>query len=143
MALPRVPERLFRPFKEPLMSTKIATTRFYNHSDHETIAGWTLPRERQILYALARWLPGPIVEVGSWLGLSTTAIARGIRTPATPSASTRSISLPRYVPSVENGMAFFLSDDPVPLWINTNHHYQNEILPIISKPGGSNKVLRL
>src|SRR5262249_5491352 len=27
----------------------------------------------------SRWLPGPIIEIGSWCGLSTTAIAQGIR----------------------------------------------------------------
>ena len=139
-----IDERLFRPFKEPLMSTRVATTRFYNYSDHGTIAGWMSPPERQILYALARWLPGPIVEIGSWLGLSTTAIARGIRDSGhTKRFDTFDLKLaPDMYRPVENGMAFFLSDDPTPLWINTNHHYQNEILPIISKPGGSNKILR-
>jgi predicted O-methyltransferase YrrM len=35
--------------------------------------------ERHVLYALARWLSGPVTEIGSWLGLSTVALAQGIR----------------------------------------------------------------
>src|SRR5215207_804975 len=41
--------------------------------------GWLNQVEMQILYSLARRGEGPILEIGSWLGRSTTAIAAGIR----------------------------------------------------------------
>jgi hypothetical protein len=43
------------------------------------IPGWLTANERRALYALARWAPGPTLEIGSRVGLFTTAIARGIK----------------------------------------------------------------
>ena len=139
-----VDEGQFRPFKERLMSMQVAKTRFYRYSDHQTIVGWMTPRERQMLYALAYWLPGPIVEIGSWLGLSTTAIARGIRDSGEVKRfDTYDLKLtPDMYRPCKDGMAFYISGDPDPLWINSDHHYRTEILPIISRPGGSNEILR-
>jgi predicted O-methyltransferase YrrM len=45
----------------------------------EGVMGWLRPNERNALYALARWLPGPFLEVGPWAGLSTLVIANGIK----------------------------------------------------------------
>lgn len=41
--------------------------------------GWLNATDMQILYSLAALVPGPILEVGSWLGRSTVAISAGIR----------------------------------------------------------------
>lgn len=41
--------------------------------------GWLNGTDMQILYSLAALVPGPILEVGSWLGRSTVAISAGIR----------------------------------------------------------------
>jgi hypothetical protein len=136
-------KNLFRGFKEPLMS-KVATTRFFSYSDHQSIVGWMTPRERQLLYALGLWLPGPVVEIGSWLGLSTTAIARGIRDSGEQKRFDTfdlKLTTDMYHP-VEDGMAFCLPDDPVPLWVNSKRDYEATILPFINKPGGSNQILR-
>jgi hypothetical protein len=102
------------------------------------------PRARQALYALARWLPGPIVEIGSWVGLSTTAIARGIRDSLQGKRfDTIDLKLTADMyRRVEDGMAFYHPDDPIPLWINSKSHCENEILPVIGKPVGSNEILR-
>src|SRR5688500_4800072 len=43
------------------------------------VGGWLSPREQQALYALARWSPGPILEIGPWLGRSTVCLARGVQ----------------------------------------------------------------
>ena len=42
------------------------------------ISGWMTFREQRALYALARFSPGPVLEIGAWLGRSTVCIGRGI-----------------------------------------------------------------
>ena len=124
--------------------SKVAATRFFSYSDHREIAGWMTARERQTLYALARWLPGPIVEIGSWVGLSTTAIAQGIRDSGQSKRfDTFDLKLtPDNFRPVEGGMGFFVPDDPVAVATTTELSYRTDVLPILSKPGGSNEVLR-
>ena len=46
---------------------------------HEMPKGWLSLDEIRILYTLARLVPGPILELGSWLGRSSAAIAQGIK----------------------------------------------------------------
>lgn len=41
------------------------------------IAGWLSPNEASVLYDLAKESQGPIVEIGSWRGKSTAALALG------------------------------------------------------------------
>ncbi|GGJ02153.1 Stf0 family sulfotransferase [Neoroseomonas lacus] len=41
--------------------------------------GWMRPIELRILYTLARRTAGPVLEVGSWIGRSSSAIAAGLR----------------------------------------------------------------
>lgn len=41
--------------------------------------GWMRPIELRILYTLARRSAGPVLEVGSWIGRSSSAIAAGLR----------------------------------------------------------------
>ena len=36
---------------------RVATTPFYRQRDHQLMGNWLSPKERQVLYALARWLP--------------------------------------------------------------------------------------
>src|SRR5262249_40756292 len=40
--------------------------------------GWLTSREENALYSLGRWTRGPILEIGPWLGRSTTILALGI-----------------------------------------------------------------
>lgn len=46
--------------------------------------GWLSATDLQILYSFAALLPGPILEIGAWLGRSTAAIAAGIRDSGMP-----------------------------------------------------------
>jgi len=46
---------------------------------NEMPKGWLTPLEMRMLYSIAKHSPGPILELGSWLGRSTVAIAAGIR----------------------------------------------------------------
>jgi hypothetical protein len=41
--------------------------------------GWTSPLELQLLYNLARYGTGELLEIGSWIGRSTVALALGVR----------------------------------------------------------------
>ena len=41
------------------------------------IEGWLTPREADLLYGMAHNSPGPVVEIGSFMGRSTTALALG------------------------------------------------------------------
>jgi predicted O-methyltransferase YrrM len=46
------------------------------------IQGWLTMSERQALHTLGRLAPGPLLEVGPWLGLSTVYLAHGASTRA-------------------------------------------------------------
>lgn len=46
---------------------------------HRYPDGWMRPIELRILYTLARRAEGPVLEVGPWIGRSTSAIAAGLR----------------------------------------------------------------
>lgn len=46
---------------------------------HRYPDGWMRPIELRILYTLARRTAGPVLEVGSWIGRSSSAIAAGLR----------------------------------------------------------------
>jgi hypothetical protein len=133
----------FRPPLQQLM-LRAAATRFYRPSDHLEIRGFHTPKERQILYALARWLPGPIIEIGSWCGLSTTAIAQGIRDSGErKSFHTYDLALTLdNIRPVDGGMGLFLDGDDVPHGVCTEELYQRDILPVLSAPGSSQGELR-
>src|SRR5687767_8828205 len=77
--MPELEQHLFTDPSVRSFIDRVASVRYFVPLDHERIAGWLSPRERQVLFALGRWAPGPILEVGPWAGLSTTAIAQGIR----------------------------------------------------------------
>jgi predicted O-methyltransferase YrrM len=56
---------------------------------HGYPAGWMIDAELLMLYKLARVSAGPILEVGPWLGRSTSAICAGVRdNPAAPAFDT-------------------------------------------------------
>ena len=133
----------FNGFSRPIMA-KIASTRFYRYSEHLQIPGWMTPKERQALYALARYLPGPITEIGSWIGLSTTAIARGVKDSKQPKQfRTYDLKLTEHqFRPVEGGIGMFINDGDAPSGICTEESYLREIKPVITAPGGSNGMLK-
>jgi hypothetical protein len=136
----------FKGFSDTIRPSmaKVANTRFYRHAEQSGIPGWLSPKERQVLYALGRWLPGPITEIGSWVGLSTTAIARGIKDSKQPKEfRTYDLRLTedqfRLIPG---GIGSFLPNDDVCHAVCTEEFYRVEIQPILSSPGGSNGMLK-
>lgn len=64
------------------LESRALRARFYRNV--RGVTGWLSQRERRALYALARTLPGPFLEIGPWAGLSTSIIAYGIRDSAKP-----------------------------------------------------------
>src|SRR5689334_2335779 len=70
--------RDLRKFSNPIFR-QLDTTKFNPPREYAKIFGWLTPRERQALYTLGRYLPGPFVEIGAWVGLSTATIALGIK----------------------------------------------------------------
>lgn len=122
---------------------KAARTYFYRYGEQYRIPGWLTPRERSTLYALARCLEGPILEIGSWAGLSTTAIARGVRDSGKP----KSFDTIDINPSEAN---FVSSDDEVGFLVSGNTQFVGVIsaasyesmLPVLRYPGGPVGLLR-
>lgn len=128
-----------------MLMINAAKTRFFRRKEHEGIAGWLSPVERQMLYALAYWLPGPIVEIGPWCGLSTTAIARGIEdSRSCKSFDTFDLRLtPEHFRPMEDGsVGVFFEFDDVAHGVLTEEFYRKEILPVVNPPSSSEKVLR-
>jgi hypothetical protein len=104
------------------------------------IPGWMSPKERKTLYALGRFSPGPILEIGAWLGRSTVCIARGIvdsgrkkefqtcELAPTP-ANFRSLS------ETEIGF-YYPPESPISMGIASVELYEADIKPIILNPKG-------
>ena len=127
----------FDGFNNPAMR-RVATTRFYRQRDHQLIGGWLSVKERQVLYALARWLPGPIIEIGSWIGLSTVAIAQGIRDSRQQKkfiAYDCGLTKDNFR-MVDGGVGRFASGDIEPLHVCSLETFNHDVLPILSLPGG-------
>ncbi len=102
-------------------------------------AGWLSPNERRALYALAYWRDGPFLEIGSWVGLSTSCIALGIRD------SKRSIHFLSndLSPSVNNfkphkgAIGLFIPSDSSDCMATTSvEDYESNLRPILEAPGG-------
>jgi predicted O-methyltransferase YrrM len=140
---PKADADAFKGFKNPLMQ-QAAKTKFYRQRDHETIRGWMTPGERQTLYSLARHMPGPITEIGPWVGLSTVAIAQGIRDSAqTKQFVTYDLGLTtdNFRP-IDDKIGMFLPDSDAPLGTCSVEAYNTEILPVLESPGGQIGMLR-
>lgn len=140
---PKVDTDAFGGFKNPLMR-QVGKTRFYRPQDHETIRGWMTPGERQTLYSLARHMPGPITEIGPWVGLSTVAIAQGIRDSAqTKKFVTHDLGLTteNFRP-IGDKIGMFLPDSEAPLGTCSVEEYNTGILPVLESPGGQIGMLR-
>jgi hypothetical protein len=76
----KFPHSIFEGFRDSELrriARMLARTRYADPLPG--VAGWSSPREKQLLYAFGRWLPGPFLEIGPWVGKSTCCIASGIR----------------------------------------------------------------
>jgi hypothetical protein len=117
---------------------RVPRTHYYSSADHRTIPGWLMPNERRALYALSRWLDGPIMEIGSWAGLSTVAIAEGIR----DSGRRRAFWAVELNPGMENsrpvegGVGFFVAGEDAPHGVCSQAMFDRDIRPVLEAPGG-------
>lgn len=105
----------------------------------EDIEGWLSPREQRILYALGRYAPGPILEIGPFAGRSTICIALGIRDSGVQKDF---VTIDRF-PELENfrshpdGVALFEPKDAEsPFAVLPRDMYERDFKPVLSKPGG-------
>jgi predicted O-methyltransferase YrrM len=139
--LRRVEREAFRGFSDPVLKAampRVSRTRFYRPAEQKEIAGWLTSKERQTLYSLALWLPGPILEIGPWVGLSTTAIARAIK----KSMVAKSFDTVELNPSLENfreyegKIGLFVPGDDKPHGICSVRDYEATIRPVLGSPGG-------
>src|SRR5688572_27206260 len=92
--------------------------------------GWLNQVEMQILYSLARRGNGPVLEIGSWLGRSTTAIAAGIRDGGHRAFDTVDFgitSIPEFEEKLQTGIET-LSHNPI-------------VIRSIHAPGGTTALL--
>jgi hypothetical protein len=143
--LKKIYKRALRAFQAPVHPKKLgswASIKKFSHRirfDHsvEGIEGWLTPNEKRAIYALGFLAPGPILEIGSWAGLSTSCIAYGIK----DSKRTIRFVAREFNPTLENfrpvqgGIGFFLKPD-VCSGLCSEESFQRDIVPIISRPGG-------
>lgn len=115
--------------------------------DHDLrgIEGWLSPNERKALYALARWLQGPFLEVGPWVGLSTTIIAYGIK----DSRKKKEFVTAELNPRIQNfrpfggGIGFFVPEDAeLPFGVCPRELFEREMKPVLLSPGGVMGILK-
>ena|SRR5215469_8147866 len=103
------------------------------------VPGWLTREEERTLYALAYILSGPFLEVGAWVGKSTSIIARAIRDSGQYKkfvTSELNPTLQNFRP-VDSGMGFFLpADSDVCLGVATTKSWTEEMEPVLSQPDG-------
>src|SRR5262245_8635890 len=109
--------------------------RMLNVPDKLTpLPGWLTLGEQRTLYALAYILDGPILEIGAWIGRSTSVIARGIR----DAGRYKRFVTCELNPTLENfrpagtEMGFFVPpESDVCLGLASMHSWATEIEPIL------------
>ena len=104
------------------------------------VPGWLTPAEQRALYSLGRWAPGPFLEIGPWLGLSTTALALGI---ADSDERKEFISceinptLANFRPTADGMMGLFLpAESTVSMGPCTVEVFERDIKPVVGHPDG-------
>jgi hypothetical protein len=99
-------------------------------------AGWLTSSEQRALYSLARWAQGPFLEIGPWLGLSTTIIALGIA----DSGEAKEFVTREYNPTLANfrplpdgtiGL-FIPADSTESMGACSHESFENDIRPIVA-----------
>jgi len=107
--------------------------------------GWLRPEEQRILYGCALVLDGPFLEMGAWVGKSTSILARGIR----DSGGGKQFVTSEICPKLEN--AYPLGDEmhysfPECGNISIGHvprsYFETHIRPVLMQEGGVIGCLR-
>jgi hypothetical protein len=108
------------------------------------VPGWLTPKEQAALYALGYILSGPFLEIGAWVGKSTSIIARAIQDSRQYKkfvTSELTPTLTKFRP-VGAGMGFFVpAESEVCLGVATMKSWTEEMEPIVCQPGGVLGVL--
>jgi hypothetical protein len=108
------------------------------------IQGWLQPDEQHVLYVLARYLDGPVLEIGSWVGLSTACLAYGVR----DSGLARHLVTTDLNPSSQHfrrtgeHFDFLLPGDSLPRGSCDLLTYRRLVQPVIKQPGRALGLLR-
>lgn len=132
--------KLFDGFRSPelqAIADRVKRTRFY--CEFPGVESWITLRERQFLYAFGRWHPGPFLEIGPWVGMSTCHLARGI---ADSGQAKRFLTIdlnptPANFRPTANGMGFFYpADSTEDMGSCSLREYEEEVKPVIMAPGG-------
>jgi hypothetical protein len=107
--------------------------------DLTPVPGWLTYEEQRTLYALGYILSGPFLEIGAWVGKSTSIIAKAI----SDSGQYKKFVASELNPTLANfrrvgsGMGFFVpAESDVCLGVATMKSWTEEIEPILSQPGG-------
>lgn len=132
----------FSHFANPQMR-KVLSSDYWKPDEHRDIHGWLTRDERRIIYGLGRFMPGPILEIGSWAGLSTTAIARGIADSG-EHKDFETIDLNPLVADFRpyaEGIGFFPNGTPTPFGVTTFEAFE-AMKPVLEYPGGVVGLLR-
>jgi hypothetical protein len=108
-------------------------------NDLVPVPGWLSNKEQVALYALSYVLGGPFLEVGAWVGKSTSIIARAIR----DSDRYKKFVTSELNPTVANfkpvgsGIGFFIPpESDVCLGVTTMKSWKEEMEPVVSGPDG-------
>ena len=103
------------------------------------VPGWLSTGEQIALYALTYVLDGPFLEIGAWVGKSTSILARAVR----DLGAGKTFVTSELNPTVANfrpigsGMDFYVpAESEVCLGIATMKNWTEEMHPVISLPGG-------
>jgi hypothetical protein len=102
--------------------------------------GWLSMVEGNALYSIARWAPGPFLEIGPWLGRSTITIALGIADSGeSKEFVTREINptLANFRPTAGGMIGFYLpAESTESMGLCTPEVFEREIKPVIEHPSG-------
>lgn len=103
------------------------------------VPGWLSIKERKALYGLARWLPGPFLEIGPWVGLSTIIISIGIEDSKTSKQFITAEINPRLqnYRAFDNGIGFFIPPNaPLPRGVSSIDIFEKHIKPVLLAKDG-------
>jgi hypothetical protein len=104
------------------------------------VDGWLSSAEQIALYSVARWTPGPILEIGPWLGRSTVTLALGIAdSEKEKEFLTREVNptLENFRPIGPEQMGFYLpADSTESMGVCSGESFERDIKPLVSRPGG-------
>jgi predicted O-methyltransferase YrrM len=108
--------------------------------DTSGIRGWLSADEQRALYALGALAQSPVLEIGSWVGLSTVCLAQGILASGLPKQFVTCELNPTLANFRELADGRFAFDYPAgsqtPLGFCPREMFENDIRPVVEHPDG-------